>query len=162
VANVHLAELELRQGQRGPAEQRLRQMARQSEDPEAWSRLGELLLEAKPEDAEGRELIARARRRYEQLLRQQRPAFLDHGAEFFLGPGADPARAIELARDNLLLRQTGRAYQLALQAALAAGDSELFCQYRGAARTAAQANRSLSALIESQGQRCGSHVSSRP
>ncbi|MEO8181191.1 MAG: tetratricopeptide repeat protein [Deltaproteobacteria bacterium] len=162
VANVHLAELELRQGQRSPAEQRLRQMARQSEDPEPWSHLGELLLEAKSEDAEGRELIARARRRYEQLLGQQRSAFLDHGAEFFLGPGTDIARAIELSRDNLLLRQTGRAYQLALQAALAAGDSELFCQYRSAARTAAQANRNLNALIESQGQRCGSHASSRP
>jgi tetratricopeptide (TPR) repeat protein len=124
VANVHLAELELRRGERAPAEQRLRQVARQSEDPEPWSRLGELLLQRDPGSAEGRELVARAGRRYEQLLSRQRAAFLDHAAEFYLGPGANPARAIELAHDNLLLRQTGRAYLLVLQAALAAGDTQ--------------------------------------
>jgi len=162
VGNVHLAELELGFGQRAQAEQRLRRIARQTEDPEPWARLGELLLAAQPEDAEGREFIARARRRYEQLLSQQRSAFLDHGAEFFLGPGADAARAIELSRDNLLLRQTGRAYQLALQAALAAGDDQLFCQYLSAALTAARANRNLSALIDAQRQRCDAHTLRRP
>jgi hypothetical protein len=162
VGNVHLAELELGFGQRAQAEQRLRWIARQTEDPEPWARLGELLLAAQPEDAEGREFIARARRRYEQLLSQQRSAFLDHGAEFFLGPGADAARAIELSRDNLLLRQTGRAYQLALQAALAAGDDQLFCQYLSAALTAARANRNLSALIDAQRQRCDAHTLRRP
>jgi len=162
VGNVHLAELELRLGQRAQGEQRLRQVARQSEDPEPWSRLGELLIAAQPDDAEGHELIARARRRYEQLLSQQPSAFLDHGAEFFLGPGADAARAVELSRANLLLRQTGRAYQLALQAALAAGDSELFCHYRSDAAGAALANRNLSALIDSQRQRCDSHAARHP
>jgi hypothetical protein len=161
VANVHLAELELRRGERAPAEQRLRQVARQSEDPEPWSRLGELLLQRDPGNGEGRELVARASRRYEQLLSQQRAAFLDHAAEFYLGPGANPARAIELAHDNLLLRQTGRAYLLVLQAALAASDTNLFCHSLEDARPAAKANRNLNALIEAQHGRCDAGTASR-
>ena len=161
VANVHLAELELRRGERAPAEQRLRQVARQSEDPEPWSRLGELLLQRDPGSAEGRELVARAGRRYEQLLSRQRAAFLDHAAEFYLGPGANPARAIELAHDNLLLRQTGRAYLLVLQAALAAGDTNLFCHALEDARPAAKSNRNLNALIEAQHGRCDAGTASR-
>jgi len=162
VGNVHLAELELQRGDRAAAERRLRQVSRQSEDPEPWSRLGELLLQGNASDAEGRELIARAGRRYEQLLAHQRSAFLDHAAEFWMGPGANPGHALELARDNLALRPTGRAQQLALQAALAAGDSELFCRQVTAARAAAQTDRNLSALIEAQRTRCDTRAARHP
>jgi tetratricopeptide (TPR) repeat protein len=154
VGNVHLAELELRRGERAQAEQRLRQVARQSEDPEPWARLGELLLQQDASNAEGRELVARAGRRYEQLLSQQRTAFLDHASEFFLGPGANPARALELSGDNLRLRQTGRAYLLVLQAALAAGDHQRFCQLLEDARPAARANRNLNEWIDRQRGGC--------
>ena len=162
VGNVHLAELELQRGDRAAAERRLRQVSRQSEDPEPWSRLGELLLQGNASDAEGRELIARAGRRYEQLLAHQRSAFLDHAAEFWMGPGANPGHALELARDNLALRPTGRAHQLVLQAALAAGDSELFCRQVTAARAAAQTDRNLSALIEAQRTRCDTRAARHP
>jgi len=154
VGNVHLAELELRRGERARAEQRLRQVARQSEDPEPWARLGELLLQRDSNNAEGRELVARAGRRYEQLLSQQRSAFLDHASEFFLGAGANPARALELSSDNLRLRQTGRAYLLVLQAALAVGDSQRLCQVLEDARPAALANRNLNVWIDAQRSRC--------
>jgi len=162
VGNVHLAELELQRGDRAAAERRLRQVSQQSEDPEPWSRLGELLLQGKSSDAEGRELIARAGRRYEQLLDHQRSAFLDHAAEFWMGPGANPGHALELARDNLSLRPTGRAHQLVLQAALAAGDSQLFCRQVTAASAAAQTDRNLSALIEAQRTRCDTRAARHP
>ena len=162
VGNVHLAELELERGERGAAERRLRQVSRQGEDPEPWARLGELLLQGKSDDVEGRALIARAGRRYEQLLSHQRSAFLDHAAEFWMGPGANPARALELARDNLSLRPTGRAHQLVLQAALAAGDSQLFCRQVAAAGAAARSDRNLSALIAAQHARCDARAASHP
>jgi tetratricopeptide (TPR) repeat protein len=162
VGNVHLAELELRRGDRAAAERRLRLVSHQGEDPEPWSRLGELLLQSKADAAEGRELIARAGRRYEQLLGHQRSAFLDHSAEFFMGPGANPAHALELARDTLALRPTGRAHQLVLQAALAAGDAQVFCAQITSASGAARFDRNLSALIEAQRGRCDARAASRP
>jgi tetratricopeptide (TPR) repeat protein len=154
VANVHLAEIEFAEGQRESAEARLRPLEAQTEDPEPWARLGEMLLAAHPDDAHGHALIERARIRYEQLLAQQHLAFADHAAEFFAGPGHDAKRAVELARDNLALRQTGRAYQLAVQAALAAGDAPLACRYMGEARGAAAASRNLSALVEREAGHC--------
>jgi tetratricopeptide (TPR) repeat protein len=154
VANVHLAEIELAQGQRESAEARLRLLEAQPEDPEPWAHLGEILLAAHADDAHGHALIERARVRYEQLLGQQPSAFADHAAEFFAGPGHDPKRAVELARDNLALRQTGRAYQLVVQAALAAGDAPLACRYMGEARGAAAASRNLNALVEREARHC--------
>jgi tetratricopeptide (TPR) repeat protein len=154
VANVHLAELELARGQRDVAEQRLRSFTAQGDDPEPWARLGELLLAAHPGDAGAEALIARAGKRYEELLSEQRTAFLDHAAEFFAGPGANPKRAVELARDNLALRQTGRAYQLAVQSALAAGDRDLACGFISQANAAAPSSRNLSALLEREAGHC--------
>jgi len=48
-------------------------------------------------------------------------AFADHGAEFYLGSGADPERAWVLAQQNLANRQTPRAAVLAIKAAEASG-----------------------------------------
>jgi hypothetical protein len=48
-------------------------------------------------------------------------AFLDHAAEFYLGPGADPERAWTLAQQNFANRQTDRAAVLAIKAAEAGG-----------------------------------------
>jgi tetratricopeptide (TPR) repeat protein len=155
VANVHLAEIELERGESAAAEQRLRKLARQDEDPEPWARLAELLLARAPGDAEGHALIERAGRRYELLLRNQRAAFLDHAAEFFLGAGGNAARAAELARANLELRQTGRAYELALESAAAAGDVSGFCEYARRAADAATRSRNLSVLLASNAARCG-------
>jgi hypothetical protein len=76
-----------------------------------------------------------------------------------MGPGANPARALELARDNFSLRPTGRAHQLVLQAALAAGDTQLFCRQITAASAAARTDRNLSALIEAQRGRCDARAS---
>ena len=79
-----------------------------------------------------------------------------------MGPGANPGRALELARDNLALRPTGRAHQLVLQAALAAGDRELFCRELTVASTAARTDRNLRALMEAQRGRCDARAASHP
>jgi hypothetical protein len=68
----------------------------------------------------GRE-IAAARQRFEALLARQPLAFADHAAEFYLGAGADPARAWLLAQQNLANRATDRAIALELRAAQATG-----------------------------------------
>jgi len=155
VANVHLAELELALGQRDAAEQRLLSLSNQKEDPEPWGRLAELLLAKSAADPTARGLLERATHRYDELLARYPSAFSDHAAEFFAGPGGNPARAVALARDNLLLRQTGRAYLLAVQSAFAAGDTPLGCRYLAEASEAALTNRNLRALTDRELARCG-------
>ena len=61
------------------------------------------------------------------LLASHRAAFLDHGAEFFAGPGADPDRALAMARENLESRRNGRAFVVAIESALAAGQPAEAC-----------------------------------
>jgi len=155
VANVHLAELEAALGRQDAAEQRLLELAGQKEDPEPWGRLAELLLAKSASDPFARGLLERAAQRYDELLARYPSAFADHASEFFAGPGGNPARAVALARNNLLLRQTGRAYLLAVQSAVAAGDTALACQYLAQVSEAARANRNLRALMDTELARCG-------
>src|SRR5207247_1715226 len=97
VANVHLAELELQQGRHADAKARLeRMLASGTRDPEPEAKLGQLQDSAG--DPAGREHIAHASRRYDELLARYPLAFADHGAEFYAGPGNRPERAVELAQ----------------------------------------------------------------
>ncbi|MGF1467107.1 MAG: tetratricopeptide repeat protein [Sandaracinaceae bacterium] len=123
VANVHLAELEVELGQAEQAIDRLRPLA-EGPDPEPAAFLAELLA-GTPEAARH---LARATARYETLLSEQRLAYAAHGAEFFLGPGADAERALELALDNLANRSTDGAYELAIEAAEVNGEQALACR----------------------------------
>jgi tetratricopeptide (TPR) repeat protein len=154
VANVHLAELEVGLGRRDAAIERLRGLVDQSTDPEPAGLLGKLLLAQDAHAADGPALIQRARASYQTLLERHRGAFLDHAAEFFTGPGADPALASSLAQENLALRQTPRAYALAIEAAVGAHDSPLACRLIENARPAAAHSRNLSDLLEREGGRC--------
>jgi tetratricopeptide (TPR) repeat protein len=54
-------------------------------------------------------------------------AFSDHAARFYLDVGANPKRALELARVNLTNRATFDARALVVEAALAAGDPAAAC-----------------------------------
>ena len=126
VAQVHLSELEAESGEFEAAEQRLRGLVQQTEDPEPLGRLAELLAEAFPTEAGA--LVDEARVRYEDLFERHPQAFLDHGAEFFMGPGQDPDRAVSLAMAQLSHRQNDRAYLVALRSALAAEEPELACE----------------------------------
>ena len=113
VANTHLAELELELGDQENAIERLEALIQRSEDPEPRGLIAEALWDTRPNAAERH--LDDARSRYNTLLSTHRAAFLDHGAEFFLGPGADWERARQLALENLSLRQGSRAYLVALR-----------------------------------------------
>lgn len=122
VANVHLAELEAEHARLSEARGRLTPLV-ERDDPEPAGLLAELTDDASERAA----LIERARARYEVLLASHRAAFLDHGAEFFAGPGADPDRALAMARENLESRRNGRAFVVAIESALAAGQPAEAC-----------------------------------
>ena len=119
-ANTHLAKLEAARGDAESAIERLDRVVASSNDPEALALLGEL--QVKSGDAvHGREEISLAQQGYESLLARYPLGFADHGADFYLGPGADPERAWVLAQQNLANRETDRAYALAINAAEATG-----------------------------------------
>lgn len=132
VANVHLAEIEHETGRNEAAIARLRSIVDRTTDPEPAGKLGDWLMATAP--TEGAAYIARARERYDVLLARHPAAFADHGSEFFAGPGGDAPRGLELARANLALRPTARAYIVALGAAHAVGDDAILCElYRSSA-----------------------------
>jgi hypothetical protein len=69
----------------------------------------------------GRRLAAE---RYDELIESHPEAFADHAAEFWLAAGADPDKAVRLARMNLDVRDTPRARSL-LARAVAANTANL-------------------------------------
>ncbi len=119
-ANIHLAEIEALRGDSESAIELLENVVQSSNEPEALALLG--VLHLRNGDSErGNYEIAGARKSYESLLTRDPLAFADHGAEFYLGPGADPERAWVLAQQNLANRQTPRAAAVAIKAAEASG-----------------------------------------
>jgi tetratricopeptide (TPR) repeat protein len=133
-AEAHLAGLQAAQGDREGAIVRLRQVVRSSSDPEFAGQLAALLDETGHAD-EGLLFKERARSGFEALLSRHPEAFSDHAARFFLGAGADPKRALELAQVNLANRTTPEAFDLALTAALEAKDSAAACAVAERARS---------------------------
>ncbi len=120
-ARVHLAEIYLDQGRAADA-RALLEPALESGDPEVPWRLADVARSVGDEAGAALHLAA-ARSGFEALLAKHPLAFADHGAEFYLGSGNDPARAFELASLNLANRPTLRAFEQACEAAHAAGDS---------------------------------------
>ena len=119
-ARVHLAEILLDNGQTVAAGNLLYPVIT-SGDPEVYWRLAEVA-EAVANVAEAKTFMDAARSGFESLLAKHSLAFADHATEFYLTGGADPARAFELARVNLANRPTSRAFELAVEAARAAGE----------------------------------------
>ena len=122
-ARVHLMEILLDNGETADAENLLRP-AIASGDPEVYWRRAEVA-EAAANPAAAQSFMEAARSGFESLLGKHPLAFADHGTEFYLAGGADPARAFELARMNLANRPTLRAFELAVKAARGAGESYL-------------------------------------
>jgi hypothetical protein len=119
-ARVHLAEFLTQEGRFAEAEALLVAIV-DAGDPEVHWRLAEVCLAAgERRDAERH--LERARAGYAELLGKHPFAYADHAAEFYLGGGHEPARALELARLNLDNRPTLRAFEQAFDAANAAGD----------------------------------------
>jgi tetratricopeptide (TPR) repeat protein len=122
-ARVHLSEIYLDDGDLDGAEALLAPVVA-SGDPEVNWRLSEVLeAQSKPVEADLQRNAARSG--FESLLVRHELAFADHAAEFYLGSGADPQRACDLARVNFANRPTRRAFQLAHVAAVRAGDQRL-------------------------------------
>lgn len=97
-----------------------------SDDPEFELVLaGRLRAAGQVDAAEAR--LAHVRARYAALVDRHPEAFAEHAGWFLLDDGKDPAAALALARKNLSVRRTEKAYQLALLAALAAGKREEAC-----------------------------------
>jgi tetratricopeptide (TPR) repeat protein len=117
-AQGHLAEVEAALGETETALARLRPLTVSSDDPDYAASLARILTELDRVD-EACGWRATAETRYDELISLHPEAFADHAAEFCLEAGADPHRALSLARRNLEVRQTPRAYELMARAAAA-------------------------------------------
>ena len=114
-AQGHLAEIDDALGETARAIARLRPLALSSDDPDYAAQLARILRDAGQID-EAQTWRGTAAVRYDELLARHPDAFADHAAEFWLTVGADPERALQLARHNLALRQTPRAHALVRRA----------------------------------------------
>lgn len=131
-ARVHLAELRAGEGQ-FPAAEALLLRALSRSDPEVRWRLADVMA-ATGRRAEAHMQLQAAQAGFEGLLESHLLAFADHGAQFYLGSGADPARAFDLARANLANRPTLRAFELAYSTAIGAGAPEAAAELLTVAR----------------------------
>jgi tetratricopeptide (TPR) repeat protein len=122
-ARVHLAEILSATGRADEAEAMLRP-ALASGDPEVSWRLADILSDEGRDDEAALHLQA-ARSGFERLLEKHLLAFADHGAEFYIGSGRDPSRALELAQINLANRSTLRAFQQTYAVAIEAGETAI-------------------------------------
>jgi tetratricopeptide (TPR) repeat protein len=114
-AQGHFAEVEADLGDSEAAITRLYPLAAASDDPDYAAQLARILGEMgrRGESVAWRRMAAS---RYDELTATHPVAFADHAAEFWLGAGNDPPKALRLAEFNLRVRQTHRAYDLLAQA----------------------------------------------
>src|SRR5712691_8679072 len=117
-AQGHLAEVEAELGETGSALARLHSLAASSDDPDYAAQLARILSDA-GRDQESRHWSRLAAARYDELVASYPEAFADHAAEFWLAAGANPDKALPLARMNAEIRKTPRAYGLLARAAAA-------------------------------------------
>jgi hypothetical protein len=123
----------------------LRPLAHSSDDPEYAAQLAQLLKEVGQLD-EARHWREVAAARYDEIMVRHPEAFADHAAEFWLTVGGDPQKGRLLAEKNLHIRQTPRAYELMLHAAVATQDTAAVCRVAEYLRTVDQVGPRLRAL----------------
>lgn len=153
-ARGHLAEVEAALGNRGRAVELLEPLAASSDDPDYAAQLARILLED-GQIQQAKPWRDRAASRYEQLITLHPQAFADHATEFWLAAGADPLKALQLARLNLEVRKTPRAYELVLEAALAAKDLDSTCKALGEVSKITHPAPQFKALITHAQTACG-------
>ena len=132
----------------------LRPLAHSSDDPEYAGQLARLLGEVGQAD-EARYWRAIAATRYDELMARHPAAFVDHAAEFWLTAGGDPYKGLLLAEKNLGIRQTPRAYELVLQAALATQATAVACRAAEPARAVSHLWPRLRTLVSLAFVACG-------
>lgn len=123
-AQGHLAEVEAQLGQIAEAVERLQPLAGRSDDPDYAGQLARITGDD--------QLFGDAARRYTELVTHHPEAYADHAAELWLAHG-DYAKALPLARANLQIRRTARAFELTIRAAVHASPSEVSDLCRDAA-----------------------------
>jgi tetratricopeptide (TPR) repeat protein len=116
-AQGHLAEVEAELGETESALARLHSLAASSDDPDYAAQLARLLRDAGC--SQSRHWCRLAAARYDELVATHPEAFADHAAEFWLAAGANPDKALPLARMNIEIRKTPRAYDLLARAVAA-------------------------------------------
>ncbi|MEO8876473.1 MAG: hypothetical protein ABI461_12865 [Polyangiaceae bacterium] len=121
-ASVHLAALETPDA----AIAILTPLVDQTDDPDVLAGLADALRRSGKKD-EATAMQARAKARYEELLAKYPEAFADHAAAFFLGPGGDVKRALELAQANEKVRKTEVSIELLLTPAMASNNHDATC-----------------------------------
>jgi tetratricopeptide (TPR) repeat protein len=120
-AQGHLAEVEAELGNIETAIALLLPLTLSSDDPDYAAQLARILADAgRTEESSRWRQIAAAR--YDELVALHPEAFADHAADFWLGVGGDPKKALRLARMNFGSRKTPRARAL-LSRAVAACDA---------------------------------------
>jgi tetratricopeptide (TPR) repeat protein len=117
-AQGHLSEVEAELGDIEAAVARLYSLAVSSDDPDYAAQLARILGDAGRAD-EAQHWCRLAAARYDELVASHPEAFADHAAEFWLAAGANPDKALRLARMNVEVRKTPRAYGLLAQAVAA-------------------------------------------
>jgi tetratricopeptide (TPR) repeat protein len=120
-ARGHLAEVEGELDEIDTAISRLYPMAESSDDPDYAGQLARILGDAGRID-ESRHWREQAAAQYDRLVERHPEAFADHAAEFWLGVGGDPTKAVRLARRNFEVRKTPRAERL-LSRAISANEA---------------------------------------
>jgi tetratricopeptide (TPR) repeat protein len=109
------------------AEAVLSPLLSKADDPELESVMAEKLRE-RGDTASAGAHAKNAADRYDELVARHPEAFADHAAQFWLDVGKDPRKALDLARRNLAVRKTPKAYELAVLSALSAGDRAAACE----------------------------------
>ena len=117
-AQGHLAEVEAELGDIESAVARLYSLVVSSDDPDYAAQLARILCDA-GRAHESRHWCRLAAARYDELVACHPEAFADHAAEFWLAAGANPEKALRLARMNIEIRKTPRAYDLLARAVAA-------------------------------------------
>ena len=153
-ATGHLAGLLAQSGETARARQLLDGLVTSSNDPEYVGQLAEI--ESKLGNSEhAAQLVTQASARFEDLLARFPEAFADHAARYFLAAGNNPTRAFELAKRNLVVRQTAAAHTLALESALRLGASTEACSLAESASQVAYPSKQLLFQIWRAFSACG-------
>ena len=118
-ANEHLAEALHALGRDDEATAIYEKVVTLSDDPEFLHALAALYA-VRGRPAESRELEAKARARYDDLLQRYPEAMYWHASEFYLATG-DTKRALDLLRKNITLRPNSTSYVALAHAELANG-----------------------------------------
>ncbi|HSP20606.1 MAG TPA: tetratricopeptide repeat protein, partial [Myxococcaceae bacterium] len=155
-AAVHLASVQMALRSLDAAADALRSVLPEASDPEIAATRGELARRRGDLAGASRD-EADARTRYRGLLDRHPAAVADHAARFFMDREA--SEALRWATRNLEVRRTPEAFDLALTAALRAGDAGAGCTLARRADVLSNRTPRLATLISDALASCGTKAS---